>query len=128
VAATSTALLRRAEDQLTVAGARLAPERLGAVLDRAHATVLRAEGRLARGSRSALERRSSRLDVLEARVAAVDPVRALARGFSLTRRSDGRLVRSVADVSPGEPIVTVLADGRIESTVTETRRLTETHP
>jgi exodeoxyribonuclease VII large subunit len=128
VAATSTARLRRAEDQLTVAGARLAPERLGAVLDRAHATVLRAEGRLARGSRSALERRSSRLDVLEARVAAVDPVRALARGFSLTRRSDGRLVRSVADVSPGEPIVTVLADGRIESTVTETRRLTETHP
>lgn len=57
------------------------------------------------------------LDGLAARVAALDPARALARGWSLTRTADGRLVRSPADVAAGDRLVTRVAAGEIRSTV-----------
>ena len=44
-----------------------------------------------------------------------DPAAALARGWSVTRTADGALVRSVADVAPGDPLVTTVADGCIDS-------------
>jgi exodeoxyribonuclease VII large subunit len=60
------------------------------------------------------------LEGLEARVRALDPVHALARGWSITRTADGQVVRSVADVAPGETITTTLADGHARSRVEET--------
>jgi exodeoxyribonuclease VII large subunit len=69
-------------------------------------------------SAAVLERAGGRLDVTAARIAAVDPAVQLARGWSITRRSDGSLVRSVADVSDGELISTSVADGTVSSTVT----------
>jgi exodeoxyribonuclease VII large subunit len=71
-------------------------------------------GSLARG-RLALA--SSRLDVLTAQVDAADPARLLARGWSMTRRSDGALVRAVDDAPAGTTLVTTVADGTIESVV-----------
>ena len=50
---------------------------------------------------------------------AVDPRQVLQRGYSLTRNADGTLIRSVADIAPGESIVTVVADGDHTSTVTK---------
>jgi exodeoxyribonuclease VII large subunit len=58
-----------------------------------------------------------RLDVLAARVAAADPARLLARGWSLTRTADGRLVRSPHDAPPGTELVTTLAAGTLRSEV-----------
>ena len=45
------------------------------------------------------------------------PERTLARGFSVTRRADGALVRSVGEVAPGAELRTRLADGLIASRV-----------
>ena len=45
------------------------------------------------------------------------PTRVLARGFSLTRGPDGKLVRSSTEVAVGERISTELAKGRVESRV-----------
>ncbi len=53
----------------------------------------------------------------EARVRALDPQRALARGWSITRTEDGRVVRSADDVVAGDQIVTQLAEGEVRSTV-----------
>lgn len=61
-----------------------------------------------------------RLDLAEAHVRAVDPAVALARGWSITRRRDGQVVRSVGDVMTGEVLRTVVADGTISSTVDAT--------
>jgi len=52
-------------------------------------------------------------------VAAYDVDRQLERGYSLTTTADGVLVRRAGDVAPGQPIVTRLADGTVESTVDE---------
>ncbi len=39
---------------------------------------------------------------LEARVRALDPVNVLARGWSITRTADGRVVRDPAEVAAGD--------------------------
>jgi exodeoxyribonuclease VII large subunit len=57
------------------------------------------------------------VEVVATRVRALDPARALARGWSVTRAGDGRLVRSVADVSVGDTVHTQLADGTLTSTI-----------
>ena len=59
-----------------------------------------------------------RLALLAGRVNAVDPVRALARGWSITRTVDGTVLRSAADATPGAEVVTTVADGTFRSTVT----------
>jgi exodeoxyribonuclease VII large subunit len=60
------------------------------------------------------------LDTLESRVGALDPRRALARGWSITRTGTGTVVRSTADVAAGDTLVTTLVDGRVVGTVAAT--------
>jgi exodeoxyribonuclease VII large subunit len=81
-------------------------ERLGARQERLRSLAERA-----------LRPAEGQLAVLDARLRAVDPAVALARGWSITRRVDGSLVRSAAAVEPGARLVTHLADGTVTSTV-----------
>lgn len=52
-----------------------------------------------------------------AQVSALDPVRQLQRGYTLTKDTAGRLIRSTADLKEGEEIMTSFADGEASSTV-----------
>jgi exodeoxyribonuclease VII large subunit len=61
------------------------------------------------------------IDNLEKRVGLLDPVNVLARGWSITRTTDGRVVRSVDDVKVGDEIVTTLRDGSTSATVVDKR-------
>ena len=106
--------VRRALDRAEAAWARVGPAVL-AVPDRAAHRVDAAADRLARLA-SALDRPLSRLDLLEARVAAHDPARLLARGWSLTRTADGTLVRSPDDAPAGTELVTTVEGGIVRST------------
>jgi exonuclease VII large subunit len=47
----------------------------------------------------------------------LDPKNVLARGWSITRGADGKIVRNVGDVTTGEILTTVLHDGNVTSTV-----------
>jgi len=58
-----------------------------------------------------LERSSASLEVLAARARSHDPVRALARGWSITRGPDGSVLRSVEGLAEGDLTTTTLADG-----------------
>lgn len=51
------------------------------------------------------------------RLRALDPRRVLERGYSITRRADGSVVRTAATVSRGDELLTQLADGRLRSKV-----------
>lgn len=75
--------------------------------------------RVARASTGALRSAGQRLAVQIARSQAVDPARTLARGWSITRTAEGRLVRSPSDVNVGDTLVTSFADGSVSSTVTD---------
>lgn len=80
-------------------------------------TGLRAH-RIAAVAPAVLRHAQADLDLAAARIAAVDPLVAMARGWSITLGPDGRAIRSVADVRPGDVLRTVLPDGRIVSDVT----------
>lgn len=73
-----------------------------------------------------LERVGQRLANSSVRAAVHDPAGALARGWSITRRGDGRLVRSVNDVVAGDLLHTTLAVGALRSTVNDDETATAT--
>lgn len=66
----------------------------------------------------ALRTAETELRHLDIRLRAADPSVLLARGWSITKRADGTVVRTVADVDPGDTLVTAVADGSIISNVT----------
>lgn len=109
--------LDSAADRLHRAGRRLDPARLDRPLQRQEADLHTATRRLARSTAMTTATRSGTLDVLAARAGAVDPARALARGWSITRTVEGALIRSTADLTPGAALRTTLADGTVDSTV-----------
>jgi len=74
--------------------------------------------RVARAAPRSLGPARLRLDALGARVGALDPARNLARGWSITRTSSGRLVRDASEVRTGDELVTTLASGAVHSLVT----------
>lgn len=72
---------------------------------------------LDRAWRIAHERRAARVDALDRELAVTGPRAVLARGYSVTTGPDGRAIRSRADVSAGDPITTIVADGGFTSIV-----------
>lgn len=64
-----------------------------------------------------LQRQYAALTAAAATCAAVDPMLALRRGYSLTR-INGNLVRSVEELPTGTIIETEIADGRVRSVIT----------
>lgn len=119
-ARTGTASLARADAELhrrTGGVAALAQRQLrsaGRRLDSLGDELARRPGR-------ALAAAAARLDVAEARVSGADPQRALARGWSITRTSDGAVVRDPAAVASGDLLVTTVAAGELRSTVVAER-------
>ncbi|MDF7807522.1 exodeoxyribonuclease VII large subunit [Pontiellaceae bacterium B12219] len=65
------------------------------------------------------ERDRQKLQGLENQLRMLNPLAVLGRGYSLTRKPDGSVVRSAADVHAGDSLVTQLADGKVISTITE---------
>ena len=64
-----------------------------------------------------LERRRQTLAAVSASLHALSPLQVLSRGFSLTQRVDGTIVRTADSVAVGETIVTRLTEGTIKSRV-----------
>lgn len=63
-----------------------------------------------------LQQQRHRLDIWEQQLQASSPDKILARGYTLTL-SGGRIVRSAAELSAGDEVVTRFADGDVTSTV-----------
>lgn len=56
-----------------------------------------------------------KLQNFETRLSALDPVLQLRRGYSLTLTADGHLVKTVAQVKPGDRLLTRFPDGIVQS-------------
>ena len=76
-----------------------------------------ASGGLSRAMAGLLERRGMELATLARSLDLVGPASVLQRGYSMTLRADGAVVRSVGDVAPGQTVQTRLADGSFASIV-----------
>ena len=73
--------------------------------------------RLHRAMGQNLDRSRDKIAAVAEQLDALSPLSVLKRGYSLTRRGDGVVVRSANDVAPGEVIATRLADGEVLSRV-----------
>ena len=79
--------------------------------------MAQASGRLAARPRQLIVAEERHLDALVARVRALDPVNVLARGWTITRHADGRIVRSPVDVDVDDVLITQFATGSTTSRV-----------
>ena len=111
--------VERAEQRLSDRSHRAAALAARA-LQRADDTLDRAATGVGRRPLQFVDREQQTLQQIEARVRLLDPVHAMARGWSLTRTADGRIVRSTAELAPGDEIVSVFADGEARSRVEST--------
>ncbi len=118
-----TAVQRRARVAVDGAGATI--ERAGGrvtgvcghhLRSRDHA-LGHAAARLAAQAPRLCDRADRALEGRAARVAALDPARLLARGWTITHDAQGRLVRYTGEVAAGDALVTTLADGTVRSRV-----------
>lgn len=85
--------------------------------DRQHVDNL--TGRLSRATHRIFDRQAGRLAVARAELAAVSPEATLARGFAIVRDADGRVIRTLAQVQPGENITIRVSDGVFGARVDE---------
>jgi exodeoxyribonuclease VII large subunit len=118
IRAEATSALRRQHHLLRtaasdVAGGATALRRQGDLLDRMGSEI-------ATASRDVLTRQRTMLKALQEWFSVVDVETTLKRGFAIVTRADGKsVVRSVADVSPGEGLLVRLGDGTVQVRVEE---------
>jgi len=98
----------------TGAGHRQLRQALTALDQQGIALPVRAARAMARAERD--------LDATAARVRAHDPARVLARGFTLTRRPDGSIVRHAGAVAADDELLTTFTDGTARTRVLSVER------
>jgi len=114
-----TEVERGRRERLRSLGGRLLRQDVSSRLFRARASLARVEDRLQRVGNGMLLPWSGRVGSAELRLRALSPMAVLERGYALAFGADGRLLRSMSQVSSGEEMVTRLADGAVRSVVTE---------
>ncbi len=105
-------------------------ERLASRLERQSpmARVVRAEGRVEGAQGRLAAAMSARVALADRRLApagraleAVSPLAVLERGYSITRRADGRVVQDPSELDEGEALTTIVARGEVDADVTAVR-------
>ncbi|MEY8689177.1 MAG: exodeoxyribonuclease VII large subunit, partial [Leptothrix sp. (in: b-proteobacteria)] len=101
--------------------ARLLPARLS----REHERLAPLQRRLQHGLQRQCQLRALQLDLLAARLAALDPQALLARGYALLSDAAGRPLWSAEQAEPGQTLQVQLADGRLRVGVQTVERSVE---
>ena len=81
------------------------------------------KNRLVAAENQNINRNHNRYIALTAKLDAMSPLKVLTRGYAMTVKADGALVRSVKDVECGENIQVRLNDGTMTATVREIKEL-----
>ena len=118
---TPAARAARAAERLEQVRQRLATAAAARVQRGTIATAVVAD-RLARTVGYDLRRRVDRVASLSAQLELLSPQRTLERGYTVTRKLAGGVVRSAADVREPDRIVTRFADGEVTSVIEDASR------
>jgi exodeoxyribonuclease VII large subunit len=86
----------------------------GFALDNNRQRVDSLHGRLEWAMKGRLDYLKSRTEILQARLKAVSPLGTLARGYAIVRQQSGEVVRQVGDISAGDKLQVMVADGEFE--------------
>ncbi len=107
---------------------RLVSKHPAVQLARNRASLLSVATRLLRQNELNLERCTRRLAVASGRLEVLSPLASLSRGYAICRREDGSVVKSVCQVSSGDLVRVLVADGSIGCQVRETAPDSVLHP
>jgi len=118
-------LIQKVRYKLLAAGSALRSTELAAVFARFPARIRELRHKLellghrtAGAAEAALTRKRERLQHAMSRLDALSPLSVLTRGYSITQKSSGEIVRNVHQMSIGEAVRIQLAQGRLEANVT----------
>jgi len=111
------ALVQRAHIRLHKLEARLEQGRPARLSEIRRERVAVLGDRLRRAAGSIVPQRRVHLRAREQQLGAIEVRSVLRRGFSYTMLADGRVLRSIGDVEPGDALATHVADGFVKSTV-----------
>jgi exodeoxyribonuclease VII large subunit len=89
-------------------------------LARARQRLAALSARLNRAAERLLHISAASLSALDARLNSLSPLAVLDRGYALVLSPEGALIRSTAQVAPGQLVSTRLADGEFASRVEST--------
>ena len=120
--------LRLAERRWRLSGERLQQRSPAHTLRQQQYRLQQLSHRLESQLQRSVAARREHFSALCARLEGISPLATLARGFSVTQRDDGLLLRRREQVAPGDTLRTRLEDGWVESQVTATRPLTAHRP
>ena len=115
--------LLQAKQHITHHTTRVERTKPTAVLARLTQQLRSSERDFTRAMTTRLVRNAAQLTAAQRTLEAVSPNRVLERGFSVTTRADGTIVRKPADVRAGELLATRLAEGTITSRVEGAQQL-----
>jgi len=115
--------LRAAEQKLGAAHARLAARHPRVLVGLRLQQTAALAARLSRCQKLLLDRWRERIGATGARLTALSPAAVLARGYSMTTRADGTLIRSATDVRHGDRLLTRVSDGVIKSVAQNSAQL-----
>jgi exodeoxyribonuclease VII large subunit len=115
------AVLARSAHRLDVATAAVRAGNPVAKLVKSQHRLEGLRGRLHAGTARVLDRSQHQVARAVGRLGSLSPLAVLGRGYSVTRRQDGTIVRRAQDVVAGEAVSVLVQEGTIDCRVTTTR-------
>ncbi|RYL92353.1 exodeoxyribonuclease VII large subunit [Sporolactobacillus sp. THM7-4] len=107
-------LKQRNSEKLSMLDRLLGQNRPSARLERSRQKLEERTGRLIRSFHIALKEKKTGYERLVLQLNALSPLKVMARGYNLAYNQDGKLVKSVKEVSPGDPLMIKMHDGRMD--------------
>ena len=86
-------------------------------LSQASHQLMQIQTRLEQAMQHKLQHAQNSLALQASRLDSVSPLNVLARGYSITKTQQGKVIKSVDHIKTGDVLITELADGAIKSTV-----------
>jgi len=117
MAAALTRQLKASRQHLSALAASPALQSPTGYLEQRAQQVLLLKNRLISAQNQSIAVRKQKYIAAAAKLDAMSPLKVLIRGYSMTRREDGTVVRSVSQVEPGERVRISLEDGTLRATV-----------
>jgi exodeoxyribonuclease VII large subunit len=114
-------LLERKEERLEYLERSISARRMYALLAEARQRLDYLSERLGSAGNDRLDAVQRKLELLESRLSTASPLDTLCRGYCIVRSSRG-IVTSAGDVTPGETLEIVLADGRLKCRVMDSEK------
>jgi exodeoxyribonuclease VII large subunit len=112
------ALLERRTGEYRDVSCRLSPRKISAAIAGASERLLDQRHRAGCAMTDINSRRRNDLETAMAGLNALSPLAVLGRGYSVTQKSDGEIVRNAHQTDVGESLTITLAQGKIEAEVT----------